>query len=71
VAGVGKMSAWQFHKFNLLGAFSWVSVFIWGGYVFGNVPLIKSNFGIVTICIVVLTLIPLAWAGFKSWRERN
>jgi membrane-associated protein len=70
VAGVGKMNAWHFHKFNLLGGFSWVTLFIWGGYIFGNVPLIKNNFGIVTISIVVITLIPLAWAAFKSWRSR-
>jgi membrane-associated protein len=71
VAGVGKMNAWHFHKFNLLGGFSWVSLFIWGGYVFGNVPLVKNNFGIVTISIVVITMIPLAWAAFKSWRGRS
>jgi len=70
VAGVGKMNAWHFHKFNLLGGFSWVTLFIWGGYIFGNVPLIKNNFGIVTISIIVITLIPLAWAAFKSWRTR-
>jgi membrane-associated protein len=70
VAGVGKMSAWHFHKFNLLGAFSWVTLFIWGGYIFGNVPLVKNNFGVVTISIVIITLIPLAWAAFKSWRIR-
>lgn len=71
VAGIGKMSAWQFHKFNLMGGFSWVSVFIWGGYVFGNVPLVKNNFGIVTISIIIITLIPLAWAAINSWRERS
>jgi membrane-associated protein len=38
------------------------------GYVFGNVPLVKSNFGLVTIAIVLLSLLPLAWA---VWRERS
>jgi len=71
VAGIGKMGAWQFHRFNLLGGFSWVSVFVWGGYVFGNVPLIKNNFGIVTIAIVIISFIPLAWAAVKSWHERT
>ncbi len=71
VAGVGKMNAWRFHKYNLLGGASWVSVFIWGGYVFGNIPLIKNNFGIVTISIIVITLIPLAWTVIQSWRKRN
>lgn len=71
VAGVGKMNAWHFHKYNLLGGICWCSVFLLGGYVFGNVPLVKNNFGIVTISIIVLTLIPLAWAAIKSWRGRD
>jgi len=71
VAGVGKMSAWQFHKFNLLSGISWVSVFIWGGYLFGNMPLVKNNFGIVTIIIIVLSFVPLALAAIKSWRART
>jgi len=71
VAGIGKMSAWQFHKFNLVGGISWVSVFIWGGYVFGNVPLIKNNFGLVTIAIIIISFVPIAGAAFKSWRDRG
>ncbi len=49
VAGVGDMNRAKFFTYNLLGGFLWVSIFIWGGYLFGNVPLIKENFGIVTI----------------------
>ncbi|MGP1615059.1 MAG: IclR family transcriptional regulator domain-containing protein, partial [Pollutimonas bauzanensis] len=37
----------------------------WGGFLFGNVPIIKDNFGIVTIAIIVLSLLPLAW-GFDQ-----
>jgi membrane-associated protein len=71
VAGVGKMNAWHFHKFNLLGGISWVSAFIWGGYLFGNIALIKNNFGIVTIAIIILSFVPLAWAALQSWREKE
>jgi membrane-associated protein len=70
VAGVGQMNALQFHKFNLIGGISWASAFIWGGYLFGNVPLVKNNFGVVTIIIIVISFVPLAWAAFKSWREK-
>jgi membrane-associated protein len=61
VAGVGRMSKSKFTANNLLGAFLWVTAFVWGGYLFGNVPFIKNNFGIVTIAIVVLSLMPIAW----------
>lgn len=69
VAGVGRMQPLQFLKFNLLGGIGWVTAFIWGGYLFGNVPLVKNNFGVVTIIIIVVSLLPLAWAALKSVRE--
>jgi membrane-associated protein len=61
VAGVGRMDADRFFFNNILGAFAWVTSFIWGGYLFGNVPIIKNNFGLVTIGIVVVSLLPIVW----------
>ena len=69
VAGIARMHPLQFVKFNLLGGVGWVSAFIWGGYVFGNVPIVKNNFGVVTIVIIAVSLLPLAWAALKSVRE--
>ena len=69
VAGVGRMARLQFLKFNLLGGAGWVSAFVWGGYLFGNVPVIKNNFGIVTILIIIVSLLPLAWAALSSLRQ--
>ena len=60
VAGVGTMHRRRFAMYNFGGAFAWVTLFIWGGYLFGNIPLIKDNFGIVTILIIVLSLVPVA-----------
>lgn len=69
VAGVGRMARLQFFKFNLMGGFAWASAFVWGGYLFGNVPVIKNNFGIVTIVIIIVSLLPLAWAALQSLRQ--
>jgi membrane-associated protein len=69
VAGVGRMRPLQFFKFNLLGGVGWVTAFIWGGYLFGNVPVIKNNFGVVTIIIIIVSLLPLLWAALTSVRE--
>ncbi len=71
VAGVGRMHRLQFLKYNLLGGIGWVTSFIWGGYLFGNVPIIKNNFGVVTIIIIVVSLLPLAWAALQTLREEN
>lgn len=69
VAGVGRMKKSQFMAFNLIGGVSWVTIFIWGGYIFGNIPIIKNNFGVVTIIIIVVSLMPLVWGVLTSSRE--
>jgi membrane-associated protein len=66
VAGVGCMAYARFLGYNLLGGVSWVLLFVWGGYLFGNIPLVKQNFGIVTIVIILVSLIPLAIALLRS-----
>jgi membrane-associated protein len=65
VAGVGRMAYLRFLAYNLVGGFSWVALFIWGGYLFGNIPLIKKNFGLVTILIIVVSLVPAATSLMK------
>jgi membrane-associated protein len=66
VAGVGHMPYARFLGYNLFGGTLWVALFIWGGYLFGNIPLVKQNFGIVTILIIVVSLIPLVVTFFRG-----
>ena len=66
VAGVGRMPYAQFQTYNVIGAAIWVLLFVWGGYLFGNIPLVKNNFGVVTILIVVVSLLPIA---ISVWRK--
>jgi len=65
VAGIGKMHFGRFQLFNIAGGTSWVLLFIWGGYLFGNIPVIKQHFGIVTIAIIVVSVMPAAIAFFR------
>jgi membrane-associated protein len=62
VAGVARMPFGIFSAWNLLGGIAWVMLFVWGGYLFGNIPVVKAHFGIVTILIVGVSLIPVALA---------
>ena len=66
VAGVGRMPYARFLGYNLIGGILWVMLFVWGGYLFGNIPLVKQNFGIVTILIVLVSLIPLLVSFIRS-----
>jgi membrane-associated protein len=61
VAGVGQMKRRRFAAYNVAGGIAWVTLFIWGGYLFGNVPMVKQNFGLVTIGIVVVSVLPVVW----------
>jgi membrane-associated protein len=65
VAGVGQMQRRKFAAYNFGGGIAWVTIFIWGGYLFGNVPIIKNNFGIVTIAIIVISVLPVLWGLLK------
>ncbi len=65
VAGIGHMPYGRFQAFNFVGGISWVLIFIWGGFLFGNIPLVKDNFGIVTIIIIVVSVLPAAIAFMR------
>jgi len=59
VAGVGRMPFARFLAYNFAGGFGWVLLFVWGGYLFGNIPFVKQHFGLVTLIIIAVSLIPL------------
>jgi membrane-associated protein len=66
VAGIGRMPYGRFQAYNIAGGLAWVLSFTWAGYFFGNIPFIKDNFGLVTIGIVVVSLIPVAWVALRK-----
>jgi membrane-associated protein len=68
IAGVGEMSYLRFISYNIIGGFLWVSVFTWGGYFFGNLPVVKNNFSLVVIAIIAISLMP---AVLEVYRERT
>ena len=65
VAGAGKMPYGRFQAYNVAGGLGWVLSLTWAGYFIGNIPIIKDNFGVVTIVIIAVSLLPIAWAALK------
>lgn len=59
VAGVGTMRYGKFIVYNIFGALAWTSLFIFGGYFFGNIPFVRENFGLVVIAIIVISVSPV------------
>ena len=60
VAGCGRMTYTRFAFYNVIGALLWIGTMLFGGYLFGNIPIVKENFGLVVIAIIVASLVPVA-----------
>ena len=58
VAGIGKMTYSRFILYNITGGIAWVTLFLYAGYYFGNMPLVKKNFSLVIMAIIVISFIP-------------
>ena len=70
VAGAGRMTMASFVLYNAIGAVAWVGLCVLAGVLFGNVPIIKNNFSLVTIGIVAVSLIPVLVEFLKHRRAR-
>lgn len=69
VAGIGKMNYFRFWAFNVSGAICWVGGFLTAGYLFGSWPLIKDNFSLVTLGIIVVSVLPIVFEWYRARRE--
>jgi membrane-associated protein len=59
VAGAAAMQSATFVFYNFVGAAAWVVLCVGAGFLFGNVPIVKQNFSLVTIGIVFVSLLPM------------
>ena len=69
VAGVGQMSYRQFIGYNVVGGVLWVTICVFAGYFFGNLPFVKKNFSVVVIVIVLISLLPAVIEYLKHRAE--
>ena len=70
VAGVGKMNYRRFITFNVIGGLLWVTIFVTLGALFGNIPIVKDNFEIVTIGIVFISILPMIYEYVRARRSK-
>jgi len=71
VAGAASMSPAAFMLFNLAGAVGWVVLCTLAGYLFGNIPIVRNNFSLVTIGIVLVSVLPMAIELIRHRRARE
>jgi membrane-associated protein len=73
VAGAASMSKSAFVFYNFTGAIAWVGICFGGGVLFGNIPVVKNNFSLVTIGIVFVSVLPIVveWLRHRSQQRQQ
>jgi membrane-associated protein len=71
VAGASKMPYGRFITFSAGGSLVWISLFLFGGYFFGNIPAVKDNFLVVIVVILVISVLPAVIEVVKHRREQR
>jgi membrane-associated protein len=68
VAGVGSMNYPVFLAYNVTGGVAWVALCVFSGFFFGNIPVVKRNFSIAILAIILISMLPLMWEAWKARR---
>ncbi|MCA9999813.1 MAG: hypothetical protein KDE56_28820, partial [Anaerolineales bacterium] len=69
VAGAGSMDYGRFLLFNVVGGASWVGLFLFLGYYFGSLPIVRENFELVIPAVIFLSITPLIYEYIQSRRH--
>ena len=68
VMGIGRMNYPRFMAYNVVGALAWVLSFTLAGYFFGEIPVVKRNFTLVILGIIIISLLPMV---IEWWKHRR
>jgi membrane-associated protein len=71
VAGIGRMAFGRFMVYNVTGALLWIGLVTGAGYYFGNLPIVRRNFLLAVLALVVASLVPVAVRVVQSHRART
>ncbi|MEK7182692.1 MAG: DedA family protein [Patescibacteria group bacterium] len=59
VAGIGKMTYLQFLSYNVIGGITWIAIFVFAGFFFGNLPIVRQNFSLIIVAIILISVTPI------------
>ena len=71
VAGASQMPYRRFLAYSAGGSFIWITLFLFGGYYFGNIPAVKDNFMLVIVAILILSVIPPVLEVIKHRKKKR
>jgi membrane-associated protein len=68
VVGVGAMTYSRFLFYNIVGGALWVASLTLAGYWFGGLSVVKDNFEIVILAIIVISILPMVIEFIRARR---
>jgi membrane-associated protein len=71
VAGVGRMPFLRYSLYNIIGGVSWIVLFLFAGFLLGNVPFFKAHFSLIGIAIILVSILPPIIAGINNRRKKK
>lgn len=71
VAGIAKMNYATFIYYNVISGIGWVTMFVLGGYYFGNIPLVKDNFTVAIFIVIFVSFLPGIYGFMRSRAEKS
>jgi membrane-associated protein len=69
VAGIGAMNYARFIIYNIAGGVAWVALFVLGGYWFGTTEIVKKNFSLVVVAIILISVMPMVIEFLRARRR--
>jgi membrane-associated protein len=69
VAGIGAMNYARFIVYNIVGGVAWVALFVFGGYWFGATEIVKNNFSLVVVAIILISVMPMVVEYLRARRR--
>lgn len=70
VAGIAKMNYPRFLSYNVAGGILWTFIFVSLGYFFGNLPIVKENYSLVILIIILLSFVPMLFEFIKKQMQK-
>lgn len=59
MAGIGRMNYKVYATYSTVGGILWVLTLTFAGYLLGNITFVRENIDFVTLCLVVISSIPI------------
>jgi membrane-associated protein len=69
VAGMGEMAYSRFLLFSVTGAVLWVGLCLTAGYFFGNMEVVKKNFELVLVGIILVSVLPMVFEFLQHRKQ--